>query len=310
MELNQAVSSTIKAVCYFALVSALTGCFGNKDSKITVQVFESTSQDYQFIFEDFTISVPEGWVVVGGGVYQNTDRSAQLLFASYPSDDLDSWVVSTKSHADVYSAQHITGYALGLKIDGLTEEQLREHISLTKVTGAPSNRLNVSAGVQEFQHLIGGGVKIDFANSGMLAIASYPETPFTWMVKGKDHIDADTGVATAYAIGIDDYIPNIGEIEVVIESTMSETQQYPEATSVVPDGYSLTSCGAEVINDLGGAGSLLTILRPFTQGSQTWCNAAATDSVVVDPASIISYSIGIKDVDTVAATVVAEAPVE
>lgn len=266
----------------------------DSSKKITVSVFKLKSPSKQQHFTDFAVGVPSDFVAIGGGVTgAHTGGEGHLITASYPNHSLTEWLVSTKDHLRPHPI-YLEAYAIGLKIEGLTRAELKSYISVTSSTSGWGPHPEALALVDSGHKLIGGGIRVqwDSSTAGNIATASYPQNSYSWSAKSKDHIETSYGEATAYAIGIEEYIPNIGNIEVSIEDVRSGNSSHPSAISNVTTSFALTGCGAEV--HWTGEGSLLWELRPNTEFSQHGCKAGAKDHIRVSPASITAYSIGIK----------------
>jgi hypothetical protein len=60
------------------------------------------------------VDLPDDFVVVGGGARTNYAGAGNLLFASYPTPDLQGWIASAKDH-DISDPASITVWAIGLK---------------------------------------------------------------------------------------------------------------------------------------------------------------------------------------------------
>lgn len=266
----------------------------DSSKKITVSVFKLKSPNQQQHFTDFAVSVPGDFVAIGGGVTgAHTGGNGNLITASYPNHSLTAWLVSTKDHLRPHSI-YIEAYAIGLKVEGLTRAELRNYISVNSSTSGWGPHPEALAYVDAGHKLIGGGINVqwDSSTAGNIATASYPQNSYSWSAKSKDHLASSYGEATSYAIGIEEYIPNVGIIEVSIEDVRSGNSSHPSAISNMTTSFALTGCGAEV--HWSGDGSLLWELKPSTEFTQHGCKAGAKDHLRVSPASITTYAIGIK----------------
>ncbi len=259
--------------------------------KITVAVFERVAGNPQQHFYDFAVEVPDQFVAIGGGVEGTNYPQGNLLTASYPNNDLSAWLVSTKDHVSPNSTR-ITAYALGLKIEGLSRNQLLSQINVNTRTSGYVQHPDVSVGVPEGFVMIGGGFKVNWLGAGNLATASYPETIFDWRAKSKDHVIYSPAWLQVYAIGVREYIDGIGSIIVDINTGESGFAQHPASTANVTPGFALTGCGADV--HWSGAGNLLWKIKPNTQVSQHGCQSASKDHEIISPATITTYSVGIQ----------------
>lgn len=82
------------------------------------------------------IPIGSDYVVIGGGAwaqYTHYQDYGALLTESYPNSKLTGWIVGSKDHIEDDS--HILrGYAIGLKLNGLSSSQLKNHIQLVSRT--------------------------------------------------------------------------------------------------------------------------------------------------------------------------------
>ena len=99
-----------------------------KVGKITVSVWRDTQSagysDPRGHHDNFKIEVDsaQGWLCVGGGA-KGSMYPGNFLTASFPADDFGSWIISSRDHINEdYTA--LTGYAIGMKIDGGEVERL------------------------------------------------------------------------------------------------------------------------------------------------------------------------------------------
>lgn len=70
-----------------------------------------------------------------------------MITASYPNNDLSAWIISSKDHAYA-EAINAQGYAIGLKIEGMSRDDLLEYIyfcSKTSNSGVATEEPNANA---------------------------------------------------------------------------------------------------------------------------------------------------------------------
>ena len=259
--------------------------------KITVAVFERIAGAAQQHFIDFGIDVPPGFVAIGGGLEAANQPYGNLITASYPNSNLSSWLVSSKDHSQPNPVK-LKGYAVGLKVEGLSRDQLFSYITVNVNSSGWVQHPDIAAGIPSNYVMIGGGIKVNWTGAGNLATATYPETSFSWRAKSKDHSQLSPATTQVFAIAIKRYIVGVGQFETNISSNTSSSAQHPGISTNVSPGYALVGCGAEV--HWSGAGNLLWKLKPATQGSQHGCDAASKDHTHVSPATITAYAVGLK----------------
>ena len=260
--------------------------------KITIAVFERVSPAASGHNTDFAIAVPNDYVVIGGGGEGTSSPQGNLITASYPDAGLTAWLVSTKDHINADPVQ-VRGWAIGLKIAGLTPAQVRSNISVTTATSDYAAHPDVTAVLPAGYVLAGGGVKVNWSGAGNLATASAPSGATGWRVRSKDHYTSSPSTATAYAIGVNDFIAGVGTISNVVNGGTSGVAAHPAFTQGLSWGYALSGCGAFV--NWSGAGNLLWQIKPTSPAAgQTACAAASKDHLISAPSSINSYSIGLQ----------------
>lgn len=258
--------------------------------KITVAVFERIAGTPQQHFTDFAVNVPEQFVVIGGGVEGSRAPYGNLITASYPNSDLSAWLVSTKDHS-YPDPVAIKAWAIGLKIAGLTRQQLISMMAVNVASSGYDAHPDISSGLPEGYVLVSGGIKVNWSGAGNIATASYPETSFTWRAKSKDHSVSSPASTQVYAIGLKKSLVGIGNIAVTTIASDSTYTGHPASMANMTPGYALTGCGARV--DWAGAGNLLWKIKPSTTGNQYGCEASSKDHEIASPATIRTYATGI-----------------
>lgn len=260
--------------------------------KITIAVFGRVSPAASSHNTDFAIAVPNDYVVIGGGGEGSSSTYGNLITASYPNAGLTAWLVSTKDHDDADPVR-VRGWAIGLKIAGLTPAQVRSNISVTTATSAYAAHPDVTAVLPAGYVLAGGGIKVNWSGAGNLATASAPSDATGWRVRSKDHGTSSPATATAYAIGINSFIAGVGTISNVVNGGTSGVAAHPAFTQGLSEGYALSGCGAFV--NWSGAGNLLWQIKPTSPGDgQTACTVASKDHRWSSQSSITGYSIGLQ----------------
>jgi serine protease len=273
--------------------------------RITVGLFQRSVTVARGEHVDVAIDVPEGWLVVGGGAEGAEgfrQFAGQMLTASYPEEGHRAWRISTAEHLSPSPAK-VRGWAIGLKIDGLSTSALMRQLKVVPVTSATAAHPDVTAYLPAGYSLLGGGFRVETAGVGSFATASSPiPDPLSngrslagWRARAKDHIEASPGTVTAYAIGIRDYINGIGHLESAIGSAVSDAGSHPQASANVLEGFARTGCGAFV--DMSGVGSLLWRIQPTFEAdapAQAGCAVSAKDHLQPSTAIVRGYAIGLR----------------
>jgi hypothetical protein len=270
--------------------SELLNQFQDASGKVTVAVFRLKSGSDQQHYHDFACEVPSDMVAIGGGAEGARLPHGALLTASYPNGDLSAWLASSKDH-EVAQPHKLTCYAIGLKIAGMTRNQILDNIHVEVQDSGVGNHPEAAATVPGQHVLVSGGFKVEWAGAGNLGTASFPETNSSWKARSKEHNIADPANIKAYAISIKEKLP-VGIVRVDINEQESAQAQHPSVLADVDPGFALTGAGARV--NWQGAGNLLWMIRPTTSTANQDVSAASKDHNVMSPATIVAYSLAIK----------------
>ena len=262
----------------------------DESGKITVAIFNKTSEVSRQ-HGRLEIPVPPDFIVVGGGAVASKEGKGALLTASFPNEQLSSWVVASKDHQEAHPHK-LQGYAIGLKVQGMTREQLRSFISLSRVVSEAKNHPFTQARPAAGNVLIGGGFEVLWTGPGNLATASYPDGG-AWRVRSKDHIVPDVAQIVAYAISIRPDLP-VGRIRATINSGGSQPTSHPQHIVNLPIGYAMTCGGGYAA--WTGEGNMLWQLKPtIDQKTRVQSfTAGAKDHIRPSTGSVFSYVLGLK----------------
>ncbi|MDR3417788.1 MAG: hypothetical protein P4L83_16545 [Nevskia sp.] len=287
------------SLCSNASVVAL-GSATDASGKLTVTTFYEQASSAQQHWNNFAVTVPSGYVVIGGGVV-GCNNPGNYLVASYPSSDLTTWYVSTKDQAQTDACQ-IQGYAIGLQIAGLTAAQVASYIFVATQQSSTSEYPNVGSNVPGNYILLGGGFNTNYGSgAGNIATAlypsGYPADGAAMIFDSKDQVYSDAVSATVYAIGILNSIPGVGYIQPIQYSqsfSSVSNVEYPTVSINLPYGFVLTGCGA--YDQWSGAGNLLWELFPYivSNSSQTCVAAGKDDTYVGYATQFTTYALGIQ----------------
>ncbi len=138
-------------------------------------------------------------LIGGGAVVDYGTGPGALLTGSYP--DGNAWVGSAKDHV---TGQQSTVTAYGIYLDDPYD--LWEVKQVLATTAQASSRPTAVAVLPDGFELTGGGGRLTWAGPGILLTACGPVPEGgnhrSWTVRGKDHLEADAGHATAWVFGI------------------------------------------------------------------------------------------------------------
>jgi vibriolysin len=274
-----------------------TKIFERQDSsnKVTMAVFQEQAPAPAANFTDFAVELPSGedtanMVVIGGGATGAETPQGALLTASYPSADLSAWLVSSKDH-DVSNPHRLTGFAIGLKITGMTRAQLQSAVRVVSKRSSRVAHPQATASAPAGFLLVGGGFRVNWQpGAGNLATASFPEFSNSWTARSKDHFVSSPATIDSFAICLQARLP-AGTLVRGDNSEESPLSQHVEASTRLDDTFALTGIGAEV--RWTPPGSLLWRLEP-THGRSQGVTAGAKDHEEPSLATVKAWAIGIR----------------
>lgn len=253
---------------------------------------------------DSSCTIPPGYVLVGGGasIFRFGGPGAMLV-ASYPDPgNTRTWRGTSKDH---FAAQEHTLeiHAIGMKLNGLTENALRNQMHFGWRTSALANHPSTTAFVPPGYVLLGGGARPNYGGAGQLLVASWgtgDSNPPSWFAKSKDHVVADPSTITAFTISVK-RCPT-GYTGGCLASTAfgaSGASGFNDQSSIVyinsPNG-ALTSIGGEAISSpTYAAGRMLGTMFPVVGnrgGSVVWTR----DHNVPEAGFSMAYGIALQQV--------------
>lgn len=232
---------------------------------------------------DIAVTVPDDYVLIGGGAFLiGTDGVPKgFLTASYPDDSLTTWNAKFYIRPPYNSA--LSGFAVGLKLAGLTKAQLKANLQLFSGTDSAS----VSSGYS----LIGGGTKVTYNGNGQSLVRSRPAGS-TWYSGTKAYMAADSAVMTSYAIGIKDSIPLFGTVKIaeVVAITPVRNTRYDELAIIKIDNNWVAACPGGELNP-PYTGRRLIGIYSLTRSATT---ASSKDSVFATGGNTAGYMLKIR----------------
>lgn len=143
-----------------------------------------------------TVSVPPGFLLVGGGARVNWSGAGNLLFQSFPTSSTQ-WTARSKDHGQTSPAT-ITVKAIGLRptISGFGSLDIAARQASTTFVGTS---IGTATGRVEDGWVLGTvGGRATFNGQGRLLFRMSPTTNFNFTVASKDHVFVDGGGTTAF----------------------------------------------------------------------------------------------------------------
>jgi hypothetical protein len=112
-------------------------------------------------------------------------------------EDWKGWTVATRDHV-VADPCKLVGFALGMKVDGLSREEL-----ISSLSSNPISHPELSCYVEDGFLLLGGGFEVlDQDGGGNIATASFPNSTYSWMARSRDEDIPTPSRLRVFAIGI------------------------------------------------------------------------------------------------------------
>jgi len=197
-------------------------------------------------------------------------------------EDWKGWAVASRDH-EIADPCKLVGFAIGMKVDGLSRDELISNLKLFRGEGMPVNHSEVNCYVEDGFLLLGGGFDVlDIPEGGgNMATASFPDSTFSWMARSRDEDIPTPCRLRVFAFGISPNLmkpnpagPSIGSVSTAFASFESPTSWTTVATRRPLPGYAL--CG-------GGACAHLGFPLPHTP--HAWTNRRFPYSLVDLPIS-------------------------
>lgn len=254
-----------------------------------------TTWEYDSLFAQNHASVnmylPRDYVVVGGGVEGTNSPSGNLVTASYPSADLTTWTVRTKDHR-VANPVHLKGHIIGMRVRGLTGDQLRANMTRIQRTSATGSWTGAYALLPSGYTLVGGGGSTTYGGAGRLLTESRPYGTTGWYAAARSSGVADTGQTTSVAVGVRRTIRGIGNVYSAARSAESSVASHPMVSVLPYAGYVTSSCGARASAAAGQ--QFLWRNTPLFGYARLGCTAASKDHLIPSPGRVATYDVGVR----------------
>lgn len=266
------------------VVDAIAKMTALEEPKFIVQVFKNRGKERCWFHLDKAL-IDDSMVVVGGGAVMRWTGNGASLTASCPTKEMNGWIA--KGSDQIYPcACEQDVYALGLKIHGMTREELVSNMHVAVATSPVGSNPEVSASLPSDYLMVGGGAHANVSGNCHVLTASFPSLD-SWTARSHEHLGADPASVTAYAIGIRRHLP-VGTVETHIQRVDSNRESYPSATASVQPGFTLTCGGAEAHWER--LGSLLWKLKPTEHGFE----GGSKDQNAPDPCILSAFSVAMR----------------
>ena len=233
--------------------------------------------------------VPSGYVLIGGGAYTQYSGAGGLLTASHPNTALTRWTARSKDHSSA-SYHHLYVQVVGLKLQGVSESQLRSHVDLERrrtLVAQQHPEIDVRAAFG--YTLIGGGAEVHWSGAGNLLTASYPQGNY-WNARSKDHSTYSPATITAYAIGIRTYIPGFGYLDVDQPYSLNYPVGFGTSTRWATNDSGWVPACAGARSTYNNHGRLLTAMK--FNGDDV--DVTSKDHSVADSGSLKAYIVQVR----------------
>jgi vibriolysin len=230
-------------------------------------------------------SVDPDYVVIGGGAWAYGTGAGGFLTASAPYNSaLGAWYASSKDH-DIADPHILYVWAVGLKLDGISADILRQNMTLVWSTSPRANWPDQSVSLPAGYLLVGGGAIVNWSGWGNLLVASRPlgtpswggTPPTAWYGRSKDHLHSSPATITVLAIGIRPTIPGFGTLQVAwrYPNVSYAPSGVGSASGSVEGSWALACLGGE--SSWNGYGRMLFRMSPVDSYSNTSLTVASKD---------------------------------
>lgn len=168
-------------------------------------------------------------------------------------------------------------YAVGLRIKGVSRQTIAncmiyKESGLSQYAHWPATSISVPSG---YRILAGGGTVYYYGSGGHFSY-SFPSGN-KWLVQARDHISPEITRIKAYAIGIKDYIPGFGYLDVDIQSFVdhSKREYLTNRYLSIENRWAVGSTGA--YSFFNGTGRLLRGFKPYVVRNNFEVRASSKD---------------------------------
>jgi hypothetical protein len=266
-----------------------------------------------------TITVPNDFVAVGGGVVGTDTPTGDMIYMSRPYQGQTgrTWEAGTQFNSVIQNHDNDI-YVIGLKIEGIGASTLVTSAWGFSDPNTPSANPTAVVTPPAGYEPLGGGI---FANApysssdpysfGQYATALFPNavanlclgtceqqyTVTNWTATSKDHLISRPGWVNVHMTAISRQF-NIGSTTYHVVSALdwatSTVASHPSVTVTGRRGeFALVGVGAFVdYKSYGWAGSLLWKLQP--RPDLAGVDAASKDHFISSPATVTGYAVGLK----------------
>ena len=277
-------------------------CLGydNSAGPAHVRIKTCTSTEARYGQQTVDCQLEPEFALVGGGartlVYSDGSYHPKgaFLTESRPLDGR-TWRASSADHL-LRSSHDLVVYAIGLRLDGVNTQTLRESIRLKEVQLAgPTAAVHISDGSM----LLSGGAATTTAPGSAGRLLS--STQFTgyhqWQAGSTDHLVSAEGTTRAWMLEIEDrIIEGFGALELrQLIAHSSQTTSGASTSSVqLEPGWALVGMGGSVVSEPGGAGRMLSAIAPGEDNRSV--NVTSRDYLEFSAGTTTAYAVMVRKV--------------
>lgn len=235
-------------------------------SPVQIQIKECTTTASADSHVAVDCVVDPEFALVGGGAagLGSSYGGSPFLTESRPLDGR-TWRASSTKH--LVSASHqLAVYAIGMRLDGVNTQALRDAIQWRQVQLAGDA---AAAQVPTGSKLIGGGAQTvaDASANGVARFlkGTYPPGFHQWSATSKDHYLPAAGTTSVWLLTMNDrIIEGFGalEIKIMTASANRVTAGYSTSSVQVEPGWALIGMGARLQDDANQTGRMLVSIQP------------------------------------------------
>lgn len=243
--------------------------YDDSASPVHIQIKQCTTVGHSAT-QQVDCRVDPEFALVGGGAHPfsyGMNAGGSFLTESRPLD-ARTWRASSSEHL-ISQAHYLRVYAIGMRLDGVNTQQLREAVSWSEVSTAEDSLIHA---VSPGSILLGAGAQAtpDAAageiNRFLTTTAPHdPSTNASWRVASADHFLPAEGITSLTLLELEDrIIEGFGALEIrsVVGQPQHVSAGYGVSNVLVEEGWALIGLGAEIENDAEQTGRMLTAIMP------------------------------------------------
>ncbi len=226
------------------------------------------------------VTADPGYKMINCGYLVTTDdpNTNAFITACYP-NSIFQWTLAAKDEG-VESSSKITAFTVQL-----FDPNDDFDVQIFSCTSTVGNHNATTATVASGYTCAGGGAQANWTVNGQYLTTSAPNASNGWNAVSQDHLEAELGSVTAYAVGVKPRAPqSIFNVNLNVDSSLASSE--PDEDVAVASGDTLIGGGASISQRSFGN----MLVASYPNGTEWY--ARGHDNLEVDAETIDVYSIG------------------